>query len=135
MMMISVICRLIMRGNSLMVAPEYVSLVVVRTISFTSPNHKVSCISDLGKGRNIGPEAWGWRDYNRWLPQDSVLNGNWYTGAKNHALSRMEDEQKMRFSFLFAFQHDCEVIDVIVQNQFKTKLIGQCITDMHVCFK
>lgn len=57
MMMISVICRLIMRGNSLMVAPEYVSLVVVRTISFTSPNHKVSCISDLGKGRNIGPEA------------------------------------------------------------------------------
>lgn len=47
----------------------------------------------------------------------------------------MEDEQKMRFLFLFAFQHDCEVIDVIVQKQFKTKLIGQCITDMHAYFK
>lgn len=44
-------------GNSLTVTPEYVSSVVVRTVSFTNPNHKLSFISDLGKGRNLRPEA------------------------------------------------------------------------------
>ncbi len=108
-------------GNSSTVTPEYVSSVVVRMVSFTNHNHKRSFISDLRKGRNLRPEAWGWRDYNRWLPQDSVLNGNWYTGAKNHALSRMKDEQKKkRFSFLFPYsrlwsdRRHCE-------NQFKEK--------------
>lgn len=119
MRVISVISGLIMRSRLVIV---WQSALLWLGRSASPAQSQMLFFSDLGKGRNFRPEAWGWRDYNRWLPQDSVLIGNWYTGAKNHALSRMKDERKNGFHS-FSLIADCEVIDVIVKTSLKKQNI------------
>lgn len=117
-------------GNSLTVMPEYVSSVLVRMVSFTSPNHKLSFISDLGKGRNLEQK-----------PGDGEITADGF----HRILSSMETDIHMpiitnsagwrmnkKCGFhSFSISADCEVIYIIVKKTTTEKQNLLLINLMH----